>query len=96
MFAIGVGEAEEVELREIASRPTEEHIYNVADFAAISTIKDALVRNVCGSVDGAYSGTRTLTLLNCCIVMGALAYVLFSLKKFMRTRGSLRARLTLA
>ena len=68
MFAIGVGEAEEVELREIASRPTDEHTYNVADFAAISTIKDAFVRNVCESVDGAYTGTRALFLLNCCSI----------------------------
>ena len=49
MFAIGVGEAVLTELQEIASDPTNEHIYRVDEFAAISSIKEALVQNVCDS-----------------------------------------------
>ena len=56
MFAIGVGEAEVAELREIASVPSSLHVFNVADYTAISSIKDALVQNLCTSLEGSYSG----------------------------------------
>ena len=61
MFAVGVGEAEFVELREIASRPTDQHVYTVGDFSAISSIKDALVQNVCESLEGVYTGEHQTT-----------------------------------
>ena len=56
MFAIGVGEAEEDELIEIASSPAMDYVYNVADYAAISSIKDSLVQRVCKAFEGAYKG----------------------------------------
>ena len=62
MFAIGVGEAVLTELQEIASDPTNEHIYRVDEFAAISNIKEALVQNVCDSLDGVYTGKKCLDL----------------------------------
>ena len=56
MFAIGVGEAEEDELIEIASSPAVDYVYNVADYVAISSIKDSLVQNVCEQSEGIYRG----------------------------------------
>lgn len=56
MFAIGVGEAEEIELIEIASRPSAKYVYNVVDYSAISSIKDSLVQNVCKQSEGEYRG----------------------------------------
>ena len=58
MFAIGVGEAEEDELIEIASSPAVDYVYNVADYVAISSIKDILVQNVCKQSEGEYSGKQ--------------------------------------
>ena len=62
MFAIGVGEAVQPELQEIASDPTDKHIYCVDAFAAISSIKEALVQNVCDFLDGVHSGKKCLDL----------------------------------
>ena len=56
MFAIAVGEAEVAELREIASAPSSLHVFNVVDYTAISSIKDAVVQYVCAALDGSYSG----------------------------------------
>ena len=56
MFAIGVGEADVIELNAIASRPISSHLFNVADYAAIASIKDALVEEVCLEIEGLYRG----------------------------------------
>lgn len=55
----GVKNADENELRSIASDPDEIHMYNVADFSFLVTIVDDLTLNLCNSVKG--SGTRTRT-----------------------------------
>uniref|UniRef100_A0AAY4BGA7 Collagen alpha-1(XIV) chain n=1 Tax=Denticeps clupeoides TaxID=299321 RepID=A0AAY4BGA7_9TELE len=47
MFAIGVKNADENELKAIASPPEETHVYNVADFSDMSGIVEGLTRNVC-------------------------------------------------
>lgn len=58
----GVKNADENELRSIASDPDEIHMYNVADFSFLVTIVDDLTVNLCNSVKG--SGTRIDMLLN--------------------------------
>ncbi|XP_068431414.1 collagen alpha-1(XIV) chain-like isoform X2 [Clinocottus analis] len=47
LFAIGVKNADENELRAIASPPEETHMYNVADFSVMSDIVETLSRTVC-------------------------------------------------
>ncbi|XP_060742438.1 collagen alpha-1(XIV) chain-like isoform X2 [Tachysurus vachellii] len=51
LFAIGVKNADENELRMIASPPEETHVYNVADFNFMSSIVEGLTRTVCQRVD---------------------------------------------
>ncbi|XP_069472084.1 collagen alpha-3(VI) chain [Ambystoma mexicanum] len=58
MFAIGVKDAEEGELKEIASQPTEKHIFNLEDFSALGSIVDVLVANVLAAVTSELSGAK--------------------------------------
>ncbi|XP_046715075.1 collagen alpha-1(XIV) chain-like isoform X3 [Silurus meridionalis] len=51
LFAIGVKNADENELRMIASPPEETHMYNVADFNVMSSIVEVLTRIVCQRVE---------------------------------------------
>ncbi|TRY54520.1 hypothetical protein DNTS_033389 [Danionella cerebrum] len=50
LFAIGVKNADENELKAIASEPEDTHVYNVADFSVMGTIVDSLIRKVCDGV----------------------------------------------
>ncbi|XP_052388700.1 collagen alpha-1(XIV) chain-like [Carassius gibelio] len=50
LFAIGVKNADENELRAIASTPEETHVYNAADFSVMSSIVEGLTRSVCERV----------------------------------------------
>ncbi|MEQ2263724.1 hypothetical protein XENORESO_011856, partial [Xenotaenia resolanae] len=52
LYAIGVKNADENELRSIASDPDEIHMYNVADFKFLLDIVDDLSGNLCNSVKG--------------------------------------------
>ncbi|XP_074542763.1 collagen alpha-1(XIV) chain isoform X2 [Halichoeres trimaculatus] len=51
LFAIGVKNADENELKAIASPPEESHVYNVADFSVMSSIVEGLTKTVCDRVD---------------------------------------------
>ncbi|XP_039992553.1 collagen alpha-1(XII) chain isoform X1 [Xiphias gladius] len=52
LYAIGVKNADENELRSIASDPDDIHMYNVADFSFLLDIVDNLTDNLCNSVKG--------------------------------------------
>ncbi|KAJ8270953.1 hypothetical protein GJAV_G00121110 [Gymnothorax javanicus] len=52
LYAIGVKNADEYELRSIASDPDEIHMYNVEDFSFLLDIVDGLTDNLCNSVKG--------------------------------------------
>ncbi|XP_075940078.1 collagen alpha-1(XII) chain [Anarhichas minor] len=52
LYAIGVKNADENELRSIASDPEEIHMYNVKDFKFMVDIIDDLTVNLCNSVKG--------------------------------------------
>uniref|UniRef100_A0A7N8XEB7 Collagen alpha-1(XII) chain n=1 Tax=Mastacembelus armatus TaxID=205130 RepID=A0A7N8XEB7_9TELE len=52
LYAIGVKNADENELRSIASDPDEIHMYNVNDFKFLLDIVDDLSENLCNSVKG--------------------------------------------
>lgn len=47
MFAVGVGNAVEDELREIASEPVAEHYFYTADFKTINQIGKKLQKRIC-------------------------------------------------
>ncbi|XP_029023585.1 collagen alpha-1(XIV) chain-like isoform X2 [Betta splendens] len=51
LFAIGVKNADENELKAIASAPAETHVYNVADFSVMSEIVEGLTKTVCDRVE---------------------------------------------
>ncbi|XP_019367607.1 PREDICTED: cartilage matrix protein [Gavialis gangeticus] len=51
MFAVGVGNAVEDELREIASEPVAEHYFYTADFKAINKIGKKLQKKICVEED---------------------------------------------
>ncbi|XP_039520069.1 collagen alpha-1(XIV) chain isoform X2 [Pimephales promelas] len=50
LFAIGVKNADENELRAIASPPEDTHMYNVADFSVMSSIVEGVTQSVCERV----------------------------------------------
>jgi len=50
-LCVGVKNADENELKAIASEPEDTHVYNVADFSVMSTIVDGLTRKVCDGVE---------------------------------------------
>ncbi|KAK7124130.1 hypothetical protein R3I94_018480 [Phoxinus phoxinus] len=50
LFAIGVKNADENELRAIASPPEDTHMYNVEDFSVMSSIVEGVTRSVCERV----------------------------------------------
>uniref|UniRef100_A0A673B2H7 Collagen alpha-1(XII) chain n=1 Tax=Sphaeramia orbicularis TaxID=375764 RepID=A0A673B2H7_9TELE len=52
LYAIGVKNADENELRSIATDPDDIHMYNVADFSFLLDIVDNLTDNLCNSVKG--------------------------------------------
>eukprot|EP00062_Callorhinchus_milii_P020383 gi/632975970/ref/XP_007904530.1/ PREDICTED: collagen alpha-1(XII) chain isoform X1 [Callorhinchus milii] len=50
LYAVGIKNADVIELRQIATDPDSIHMYNVADFALLTEIVDDLSRNLCDSV----------------------------------------------
>lgn len=55
MYAVGVGNAVEDELREIASDPIADHYFYTADFKTMNQIAKKLQINVC---QGKYNRTK--------------------------------------
>ncbi|XP_066485256.1 collagen alpha-4(VI) chain-like [Tiliqua scincoides] len=58
LYAVGIKEAVLSELQEIASDPTETHVYSVADFTALQGISQNLLQVLCTTVEEA---TRKIT-----------------------------------
>ncbi|KAG6934328.1 collagen type XII alpha 1 chain, partial [Chelydra serpentina] len=52
LYAIGIKNADENELKQIATDPDDTHVYNVADFSFLVNIVDDLTMNLCNSVKG--------------------------------------------
>uniref|UniRef100_A0A673JVD8 Collagen alpha-6(VI) chain-like n=1 Tax=Sinocyclocheilus rhinocerous TaxID=307959 RepID=A0A673JVD8_9TELE len=51
MFAIGIKDANETLLRQIASEPYDQHVYSVSGFAALQGISQSVIRKVCTAVE---------------------------------------------
>ncbi|XP_048391729.1 collagen alpha-1(XII) chain isoform X1 [Stegostoma tigrinum] len=52
LYAVGIKNADEAELKQIATDPDGIHVYTVADFALLAEIVDDLTTNLCNSVKG--------------------------------------------
>lgn len=50
-MCVGVKNADENELKVIASEPHDTHTYNVADFSIMDTIVEGLTKTVCDGVE---------------------------------------------
>uniref|UniRef100_A0A674D797 Collagen type XIV alpha 1 chain n=1 Tax=Salmo trutta TaxID=8032 RepID=A0A674D797_SALTR len=62
LFAIGVKNADEKELKAIGSPPEETHVYNVADFSVMSSIVEGLTRTVCDRVEQLDKAIKEVTM----------------------------------
>ena len=78
----GVKNADENELRSIASDPEEIHMYNVADFSFLLDIVDDLTNNLCNSVKGPGTGPPC----------GHCTYITFSVYSFTNSASEMRSR----
>uniref|UniRef100_A0A8C5R881 Collagen alpha-1(XII) chain n=1 Tax=Leptobrachium leishanense TaxID=445787 RepID=A0A8C5R881_9ANUR len=52
LYAVGIKNADEAELKEIATDPDDIYVYNVADFSLLTNIVEDLTTNLCNSVKG--------------------------------------------
>ncbi|XP_058250247.1 collagen alpha-6(VI) chain-like isoform X1 [Hemibagrus wyckioides] len=53
LYAIGIKDADMEQLKEIATKPHEQHIYSVSDFAALQGISQSFVQVLCTTVEEA-------------------------------------------
>lgn len=53
LYAIGIKDADEEQLREIANEPHSQHVYSVSDFAALQGISQSIIQTICTTVEEA-------------------------------------------
>lgn len=53
LYAIGIKDADEDELKEIANKPLNQHVYSVSDFAALQGISQSIIQTLCTTVEEA-------------------------------------------
>ncbi|KAM6910513.1 collagen alpha-6(VI) chain [Xenentodon cancila] len=53
LYAIGIKDADEDQLKEIANEPHSQHVYSVSDFAALQGISQSIVQTLCRTVEEA-------------------------------------------
>ncbi|XP_056106602.1 collagen alpha-6(VI) chain [Rhinichthys klamathensis goyatoka] len=51
IYAIGIKDANEMLLRQIANEPYDQHVYSVSDFAALQGISQSVIRELCTTVE---------------------------------------------
>lgn len=51
LYAIGIKDADETLLRQIANRPYDQHVYSVSDFAALQGISQSIIHELCTTVE---------------------------------------------
>uniref|UniRef100_A0A4W5KUD4 Matrilin 1 n=1 Tax=Hucho hucho TaxID=62062 RepID=A0A4W5KUD4_9TELE len=74
MYAVGVGNAVEDELREIASQPTGEHYFYTADFKAMTAIAKKLQINICQGLTHTNTHAHTPTRIHTHTCLTELEY----------------------
>ncbi|XP_039972556.1 collagen alpha-6(VI) chain-like isoform X3 [Xiphias gladius] len=53
LYAIGIKDADEEQLKEIANEPHSQHVYSVSDFTALQGISQSIVQTLCTTVEEA-------------------------------------------
>ncbi|KAK2845177.1 hypothetical protein Q5P01_011836 [Channa striata] len=61
LYAIGIKDADEEQLREIANEPHDQHVYSVSDFAALQGISQSIIQTLCTTVEEAKRQLLQLT-----------------------------------
>lgn len=51
VFVSGVGQADEAEMKQIASTPYRNHVYSVATFQTIKSVQRELISQLCAAVE---------------------------------------------
>ncbi|KAM7421652.1 hypothetical protein PAMA_015686 [Pampus argenteus] len=51
LYAIGIKDADEAQLKEIANEPHSQHVYSVSDFAALQGISQSIIQTLCTTVE---------------------------------------------
>ncbi|XP_026172742.1 collagen alpha-6(VI) chain-like isoform X2 [Mastacembelus armatus] len=51
LYAIGIKDADENQLKEIANEPHSQHVYSVSDFSALQGISQSIVQTLCTTVE---------------------------------------------
>lgn len=51
LYAIGIKDADEDQLKEIANEPHSQHVYSVSDFAALQGISQSIIQTLCTTVE---------------------------------------------
>lgn len=51
IYTIGIKDADEMLLRQIANEPFDQHVYSVSDFAALQGISQRVIRELCTTVE---------------------------------------------
>jgi len=51
IYAIGIKDANEILLKQIANEPYDQHVYSVSDFAALQGISQSVIRELCTTVE---------------------------------------------
>lgn len=72
----GIKNADEVELKMIATDPDDTHAYNVADFESLSRIVDDLTINLCNSVKGPGKFSPEFLALSTADILGQIIILL--------------------
>ncbi|KAJ3598257.1 hypothetical protein NHX12_001768 [Muraenolepis orangiensis] len=64
VYAVGIKDADEEQLREIASVPPDRHVFSVSEFAALQGISQSVAQTLCTGVEEA-RGQHTLVVQEC-------------------------------
>lgn len=76
LYAIGIKEADEDQLKEIATTPHNQHVYSVSDFTVLQGISQSLIQVLCTTIDEA---KRPISK----VVQGTITvYLLFPFEKY--------------
>lgn len=66
LYAIGIKDADEDQLKEIANEPHSQHVYSVSDFAALHGISQNIVQTLCTTVEEVKRQLLQITQGNMC------------------------------
>ncbi|KAK2909653.1 collagen alpha-6(VI) chain-like isoform X2 [Channa argus] len=61
LYAVGIKDADEEQLRDIANEPHSQHVYSVSDFAALQGISQSIIQTLCTTVEEAKRNILQLT-----------------------------------